>query len=332
MSFAIVLAAVTILGGLALGLDHRAWRRGRRAVESSFARAETSRGRVPYLDVGPRDGPVVLFSSGGGAGPDLVYAMPWFAAAGYRVIASCRPGYYDVPIDEHDDLGTHAELHAEVLASLGITEPVHVVGVSAGGAAALFFAARFPTRSLTLWCPVTGSYRPQRAAMESLLGRLVLSRRGQALSSWMLGRSARWFPRTTMAAFLRTESSLGRTQIRAVVEHSLARPGGRERFRAFVDATTPMSRLYTGMMDELEKLGGDWTVPWEDIEAPVLAVASPVDADVTSEHIERLKRHLPDARILEPQAGGHFVWWGSDGEAVVQETLDHIARASRGPS
>ena len=51
-------------------------------------------------------------------------------------------------------------------------------------------------------------------------------------------------------------------------EHALAQSGGRARFLAFVDATTPMSRLYMGMMDELEKLGGDWTVPWEDIEAP----------------------------------------------------------------
>jgi len=319
---------LALFGGLAL--DFAWWSRRRSAVERGFSRIETSRGAVPYLDLGPRSAAVVLFSPGGGAGVDLVHAFPWLLEAGYRVIAISRPGYYGVPIQPTDDLTAHADLYAEVLERLGIDEPVHVFGVSAGGPSALLFAAKYPTRSVTLWSAVTGVYRPNREAMESALGRLVLSRRGQAVISWMLGRSARLFPKPTMSTFLQTESTLENAAIRTIVKEELADRRGRETFRAFVESTTPMSKLYDGMMDEMQKMGRDWSVPWERIEAPVLAAASPADADVSAEHIARLKAALPSARVLEPRAGGHLVWWGAEGKAVIDATLQHLADASKG--
>lgn len=318
---------LTLLGGLAF--DYARWMCRRREAERAFSRVGTSRGVVPYLDLGPRSAPVVLFCPGGGAGVDLVHAFPWLLEGRYRVLSISRPGYYGVPIQPQDDLRAHADLYAEVLGCLKIREPVHVFGISAGGPSALLYAARHPTRSLTLWCAITGPYRPNREAIESPLGRLVLSRRGQALISWILGRSAQLFPRSTMATFLQTESSLEKTQIRALVDHELASPRGRKAFRAFVESTTPMPKLYEGMMDEVAKMGEAWAVPWDAIDVPVLAASSPADTDVSPEHIARLKAALPQARVLEPRAGGHFVWWGHDGATVVSATLEHLSAAQQ---
>jgi pimeloyl-ACP methyl ester carboxylesterase len=149
--------------GSAVG-DFLAWRRARHRAERVFRWAPTSRGRVPYLDIGSRSGPVVLFSPGGGAGVDLVRAFPWLPGAGFRVLSVARPGYHGVPLSGADDPATHADLYAEVLAAAGVRQPVHAFGVSAGGPAAALYAARHPTRSLTLWSAVTGPYTPDREA------------------------------------------------------------------------------------------------------------------------------------------------------------------------
>ncbi|MEM9452757.1 MAG: alpha/beta hydrolase [Myxococcota bacterium] len=329
MSIALSLVIVTVIVIVIVALllaDFLRWRRGRRAVQRSFQIARVRGFDIPYLVVGPPDGPPVLLSTGGGAGIDSVHAMPWLTDAGYRLIAICRPGYYGVPLEAAPSLRAQADLYAEVLCVLGVREPVHVFGVSAGGPTALHYAAKHPTRSLLLWCAVTGRYTPNQASMDSALGRLVLFTRGQALISWLLSRSARWIPRTTMATFLRTESTLGKPQIDAVVDQTLACAAHRRRFRTFVDSTTPMTELYPGMMDELHKMGEDWTADWARIRAPTLAVASAVDKDVGADHIERVARRLPSATILEVRAGGHLVWWGREGEGVIEASLRHLAR------
>lgn len=318
LSFAVALAALVVI-------DFLRWRSARRAVQRSFQIAHVRGFDVPYLVVGPPDGPPVLLSTGGGSGIDSVHAMPWLTDAGYRLIAICRPGYYGVPLEAAPSLRAQADLYAEVLCALGVREPVHVFGVSAGGPTALHYAAKHPTRSLLLWSAVTGRYIPNQESMDSALGRLVLSTRGQALISWLLSRSARWMPRTTMATFLRTESTLGAPEIDVVVEQTLASAVHRRRFRTFVDSTTPMTELYTGMMHELHEMGEDWTADWARIRAPTLAVASPVDKDVGADHIERVARQLLSATILEVRAGGHFVWWGHEGEDVIEASLQHLA-------
>lgn len=320
-------SATLLVAGLALAVDYLRWQRGRRRVAQTFAETNTSFGAVSYLDLGPRDGEVVLFVPGGGTGIDLVYAMPWLLRAGYRVIAIHRPGYHGVPLGDGLGFEDHAALYAEVLGQLSVG-PVHVFALSAGGPSALFFAARHPTRSLTLWSAVTGSYGPNLAATQSWLGRVILSGYGQGLSSWGLARAARWCPRLLVASFLRTESHLTEPQIAALATHVLATPEGQVEFRAFVDSTTPMSRLYPGMMAELANMGRPWVAPWGDIRVPVLAAGSPVDKDVPPEHLARIRAELPTARIIEVTGGGHFVWWGADGTRVITETLRHLAAAT----
>jgi pimeloyl-ACP methyl ester carboxylesterase len=322
----IATTAAAVLAG-ALAADALLWRQRRRRVERSFATVQTSLGPIPCLELGPRHGAPVLLSTGGGSGVDFVRALPWLTSAGYRVIAISRPGYYGVPLSAAPSLEAHADLYRAVLDELGVAAP-HVFGVSAGGPSALFYAARHRTLSLTLWSAVTGPYQPNQASIDSALGKLVLSRRGQGLISWMLSRSARWLPRTTMATFLETESHLPKAAMRHIIDHELASAEGRRCFQTFVDSTTPMTRLYPGMMDELHKMGAPWSVDWERIRVPVLAVASSVDKDVSMDHVERVRSALPHARVLVVRAGGHFVWWGEEGESVIRATLEHLAQAT----
>jgi pimeloyl-ACP methyl ester carboxylesterase len=260
-------------------------------------------------------------ATGGGAGVDLVHCVPWLPRAGFRVVAIARPGYHGVPFDLVDSLEAQADLYAAALTGLDIHDPVHVFGVSAGGPTALYFASKHPTRSLLLWSAVTGPYTPNQESMDSPLGRLILSPRGQNLISWMLARSARLATRATMKTFLEAEAMLEPAEAAAVLDHELSDPERRAEFVCFVDSTTPMSDLYTGMMGELAMMADDWSPEWSEITAPTLAVASPVDKDVSFDHAERISEVLPHAQTIHVRAGGHFVWWGEEGEAVVEESL-----------
>ncbi|WP_428268084.1 alpha/beta fold hydrolase [Haliangium sp.] len=311
---------------LASVLDYRRFQTQRRRVEQSFLRLDLPWGALPYVDVGPRDGPVVLVCTGGGAGIDSVAALDELTEAGYRLIAVCRPGYYDVPLTAAPTLADHADLYHAVISALELGA-VHVFGLSAGGPSALYYAARYPTRSLVLWSAVTGPYVPNRESMETPLGRLVLAKRGQALVSWSLWRFARWMPRTTMTTFLRAEATLDRKEIARVIDETLRDRRDRDRFKTFVASTTPMSKLYSGMMDEIDKMGAEWAPDWASIQAPTLAVGSPVDKDVSYDHLERIRARLPNAQIMSVRAGGHFVWWGREGREVLAATLAHFGRS-----
>ncbi|MCC5889197.1 MAG: hypothetical protein JJU01_01425 [Alkalibacterium sp.] len=64
--------------------------RDRDRVRKNFKTVETKFGKVEYLDLGDKSRPVILFSSGGGAGIDSVYAFDWLLENNYRVI-TIRP-------------------------------------------------------------------------------------------------------------------------------------------------------------------------------------------------------------------------------------------------
>lgn len=74
---------------------------------SGFKSAKTVFGKVNYIDIGPAEGEVILFSSGGGAGLDLVYAFDWLVQEGFRLISINRPGYFDLEVDVVDSIEGH---------------------------------------------------------------------------------------------------------------------------------------------------------------------------------------------------------------------------------
>lgn len=65
----------------------------------SYKTAKTSFGEIRYMDVGNKDGDVILFSTGGGAGFNSVLVFNWLINNGYRLISVNRPGYYNLSLN-----------------------------------------------------------------------------------------------------------------------------------------------------------------------------------------------------------------------------------------
>jgi pimeloyl-ACP methyl ester carboxylesterase len=127
-------------------------------VESQFA--DTERLRIHYLDGGPGDGePVVLIHGNLATGrfmEGIIESLP----PGYRGIAPDMRGFGDTepkPIDATRGLRDWSDDTRSLVESLGIDQPVHLVGWSTGGGAAARFLVDHPghVRSLTLIDPVS---------------------------------------------------------------------------------------------------------------------------------------------------------------------------------
>ena len=73
-------------------------------------------------------------------------------------------------------------------------------------------------------------------------------------------------------------------------------------------------------MDEVEKAAELVTTDWSDITCPTFVVHSTIDIDVSIDHAKRLEAMIPEIKMLYVTGGGHFVWWGNEGEKVKEAT------------
>ncbi|WP_456273304.1 alpha/beta fold hydrolase [Bacillus sp. AK031] len=326
ISFGIMLVIVCLIF---LGwTDYKRFLKDRKTVYEGFSTVNTSYGEIEYLDLGPKDAPVVLYSTGGGAGIDSALAFDWLIQNGYRVLSINRPGYSKLSVNVVDSIKGHAKIYHEVIVSLGIRE-VNVFGVSMGGLSSLYFAQMYPVKSMVLWSAVSGEYHPNQEAVDSPLGKLVMGNKGKSIISWMLVRFAEVFPKATIRNFLKTEAYLDKNETKQIVNSIVYDEDEKRRFVQFVKSLTPMNKLYDGMMDEVAKSASPQHIEWEKIKMPVLAIYSSWDKDLEPNHFERLQKNLVRGKFMTVKAGGHFVWWGTDGKEVINETVSFYDKINK---
>lgn len=302
-------------------IDYRGFIKDRKKAYEKFLTVDTPYGKVEYLDLGSKDGPVILFSTGGGAGIDCVFAVDWMTQKGYRIISVNRPGYYNLPVDVVDSIEGHAKIYHEVIKALGIKE-VNVFGISMGGLSSLYYAQSYPVKSMVLWAALTGEYHPNQEAINTPLGRLVMTDKAKNIISWMMLRSAQIFPKATVSSFLKTEADLSPKEIKQLTDSIVKDKDAMTRLVQFVKSLTPMSELFEGMMDEVKKSALPQSINWNNIDMPVLAVYSTIDKDVGYDHFKRLKDNLVNGEFMSLKGAGHFVWWGPKGKEVIRKTVE----------
>lgn len=265
----------------------------------------TACGPVELGFAGPADGPPLLVVHGSGGGYDQGLLLgAGHAARGWRVIAPSRPGYLRTPYPaEGDPSGEdQADLLACLLDTLGVPQ-VALMGVSAGGVPALHFAVRHPQRLRALVLMVPAVHRPDPAVPTPGWALAVLDQVLKAdFPFWLLARAA---PDAARRLVLATPAA----------EYAAADAGERRRADVLLDAILPVSARRQGLLNDSRLTTGAARVALESIAVPTLVISARDDGYGTWASADYSARHIPGARFMGFERGGH-VLLGHEAEVV----------------
>jgi len=281
--------------GAASALAARSYLRHARRVHLAQQRllagskvVQTEAGLIEYAAGGA--GPAVLIVHGAGGGYDQGLLIARMVGDGFRWIAMSRFGYLRTPLPEDGSPAAQADAHAALLDALGISSAA-IVGISAGGPSALQFALRHPSRcsALVLLSAVSHSVENTLLPLAELAALLP----GQELLWWLM-------------------SSLGRRWLMGVagVRPSMLRqlsPAEVSWLRAFADAFLPFSSRRDGLLNDCRQLRTLEHYPLANISAPTLVVHAADDPLVPFDHATFVTTHVPGARLLRVETGGHLL-------------------------
>ena len=281
---------------VALAVDYRRELQAQQARVQSGSRLQpTVCGPVEWAEAGPADGPVLLVLHGSGGGFDQGLALAAdFAPAGWRIVAPSRFGYLRTPLPQDPSAERQADQLACLLDALGIAQAA-VMGVSAGGVPALHFAVRHPQRLRALLLVVPAVYRPDPAVpMPAWALRLLDAAVGADLPFWLLSRLA---PQTARRLVLATPPEA----------YAAAPPEEQRRADAMLAQIQPVSLRRMGLLNDSRLTTGAARVPLESIAVPTLCISARDDGFGTYASAQYSAAHIPGARFLGFERGGHLL-------------------------
>ena len=236
-----------------------------------------------------------------------------------RVLIVSRPGYGRTPLGSGPRREIFADHVAQLASALKITHFDAVVGMSAGGATAVAFAARYPwlTGSLILQSALSSepygvtSFAPSIAAFSPM---------SECLTWATLRAQLTLFPDLTLNTIIGSLATVPGHQVRA-------------------DFSPGETRLVMDMLREMRSGSGfllDMTEPVKAtaelaVRAPTLVIASPYDGQVPIEHSHHLASVIPGATFYESSSRSHLVWFGS-GVPGMRDQIHRLLSGTKRPT
>jgi 2-hydroxy-6-oxonona-2,4-dienedioate hydrolase len=262
---------------------------------------ETPCGPIEYAVAG--DGPPVLVVHGAGGGYDqgLDFTKA-LVQSGFRVIAMSRFGYLRTPLPADASPAAQADAHACLLDALNIQRAA-VVGFSAGAPSSMQFALRYPERTAALVLLVPAAYPAhleQRAdgAMPKQTSAVTKFLFDNALKSdFLLWTAFRLAPQAMLQAILATPPE--------VVENANA--DERARVAQVLDHLLPFSQRRLGVLNDASITPSLPRYELERIDAPTLILGVADDLYGTYDGARYSAEHIPHARFIGYQSGGHIL-------------------------
>lgn len=258
---------------------------------------ETALGGIELLDAG--SGPALLALHGGMGGWDqgVILAQTLFGRQPpFRLLSVSRPGYLGTPLGHSTTPEAQADLLAALLDRLSVRAAL-VSAVSAGGPAALCFAARHPERCLgiMLVSACTGRLAMPPGAARRLP--MIRFAAGFPPLAGLLGLLARANPSAAARRSIADEAVL-----RATLRHPEAGP----LLVALQNSVASrLSERLPGTLNDVAQFGAIAPLPLDKVRAPVLAIHGTGDRVVPVSHLDRVAGAIPGASILRIPGGEH---------------------------
>jgi pimeloyl-ACP methyl ester carboxylesterase len=227
------------------------------------------------------------------------------------VLTPDRPGYLGTPLDNGGSPEQQADLAAALLDALNV-DSVGVVGLSAGGPAAIQFAARHTPRTsaLVLLSAISQRTGLSQAQLNSSLGRLVMTPRYQNLAYFLINQSMHAMTALSLRDFVRTETTYDMAEGKRLIDLVLADPAQKRQVLAMSDAMVPALPRFNGVMNDLTVQQELQELPFTSVVAPALVVGSRRDGDIGYTNSVNAHEKLAGSNLITVDQFGHLIWWG----------------------
>jgi pimeloyl-ACP methyl ester carboxylesterase len=250
---------------------------------------DTPFGLLEYAETGK--GPAVILSHGSVGGYDQGLWLAGLLGPGFHFLAPSRFGYLRTPVPADPSPSAQAGQYAELLDGLRI-ERTAVIGLSAGGPAALQFAMQFPERCAGLVMLSAISHRMTeipwffRALFFGLMRSNILP----------------WLEFRFNPAFVYRTNGVDRALLKKIAPDAEKM----RLLRELADTSMLPALRRDGIMNDWQQATQMPAYPLERIETPTLVVHAVNDPVVAVENGRISAAHIPGARLLEVDDGGHF--------------------------
>lgn len=254
---------------------------------------QTACGPIEYAMTG--EGPPVVVSHGMLGGYDQGLAIAGLIGLpGFCFVAVSRPGYLRTPLQTGRTFDQQADAFAALLDSLGISRAA-IIGVSAGGPAALAFARRHGDRCIGLVLMSAVTRRLVREEVDIPRAMRLATSALADFGYWSLRRVAYWSPRiSTAGMFLQDE-------VQVLRDWSIKAP-----FFQVADIFVPLSPRRRGMFNDGIQIGSlpDSVTP---VNCPkVLIIHGTMDRLVPYDNAIAAAAAIAPAELMPIPGGGHL--------------------------
>ena len=268
-------------------------------VERRTEVAHLRAGPVEYRLERHADATVVVFH-GGHLRAGLSLGEDVFTEHGCSVLVPSRPGYGRTPLQTGPSPHDFADAMAELCQHLGIDHVAAVVGISAGGRAALAMAARHPQLVQRLVLESAVGFLPWPDRRTSLAANIVFTARTEK-ATWSAVRAlVRFAPPLGLRLLLGDLSTKrGKDVLAALTDEE----------RATLVALFSRMRSGKGFINDLRSTR---LTPSESIAQPTLVIATRNDGAVSIAHARSLVANIPHAELVVSEADTHLIWFSND--------------------
>jgi 2-hydroxy-6-oxonona-2,4-dienedioate hydrolase len=263
----------------------------RRVSEKTSRIIRTRHGPVEFTTYGQGHPVIIVHGIWGGFDQGLAGAQG-MSGEKYQLIIPSRFGYLRTPLPDPASAALQADQYAALLDAMNIKKAV-IVGTSAGGTSAVWFAIRHPDRCLALILKSTNV--PENQPPPSGIGRVMMDT--LVMSDFFLWLIMSCSP-STMMAVAGIPDNLRKTMTQ----------DQREWYTAFSRTflpTVPRSRgiLFDAYISNTEMDA----VPFETITVPTLVFHAKDDPMPPYACAEKMAGRIPDAVFVGYEQGGHLL-------------------------
>jgi len=316
----VLLVIVAFIIFLIIGFKR--WKKSASLIMEDGEVMETSIGKLHYKLLG--EGPVLFFMHGGPGGIDQAFLLDSLVHEGYSLLTVSRPGYLRTPFI-HLSYEEQVDQYAELLDKLAIDKVV-VMGYSAGGPLALYFANKYPerTHALVMEAGVSTVYEdPSEEVIDSFWGKIFMSERIQDLLSWITVIAIKIAFKRVFKSMISIETLLNKEEIKNFTQLVSTDKERRIWLKNLLKTTFPMSLRRLGLNHDVELLTSIKKIPVDNIDVKSLLVYSKEDNDVKWLNAEYLETNLKDFELLVTH-GGHFMWIGEDMDKIKSKRIEFL--------